>query len=280
LTTKPEYRTESLEMWQRVAPGWERRGEQLWQATETVSRNLVDRLALRPGDTVLELAGGVGQTGLLAAEAVGPEGHLIASDFSEPMLAAARRLAELRGVANVEHRLIDAEQIDLPDDSVDAVVCRWGFMLVADAERAFRETRRVLKPGRRLAFSVWAAPDANPWAAVVGRTLVAHGATPPPDPSAPGMFALARDERIEELVRGAGFESVDIEDVPVRFDYDSFDEYWSVTLELGGGISAAVSALPADEQDAVRAEVERGAAPYRVNGGYELPGLSRNVVAA
>jgi ubiquinone/menaquinone biosynthesis C-methylase UbiE len=275
----PDYRTQSYETWQRVAGGWERRNEQQWRRTEPVSRNLVERLALRAGETVLELAGGVGQTGLLAAEAVGPDGRLIASDFSPAMLDAARRLADQLGVTNVEHRLIDAEQIDLPDASVDAVLCRWGYMLIAEPARAFAETRRVLNARGRLAFSVWAAPDANPWAAVIGRALVAHDAMPAPEPGAPGMFALAASERIEMLARRAGFQSVEVEDIPLTFAYESFDEYWTVTMELGGGISRAVSALAPDEQTAVRADVERGAEPYAKDGGYELPGLARCVLA-
>jgi ubiquinone/menaquinone biosynthesis C-methylase UbiE len=279
VTTEQDYRTQSYEAWERVAENWERRNEQLWRRTEPVSRNLVERLSPRPGETLLELACGVGQTGLLAAEAVGPEGRLIASDFSPAMLAAARRLADRLGVTNVEHRVVDAEQIDLPDGSVDAVLCRWGYMLVADRARAFAETRRVLKRDGRLAFAVWGSPDANPWAAVVGRALVAHDAMPAPEPGAPGMFALAATEQIEELAGGAGFESVEVADIPVTFDYESFEEYWTTTLELGGGIAAAMSELGPAEQAAVRADVERGAQPYRTNGGYELPGLCRNVLA-
>ena len=277
--TSTDYRSESYANWQRVASSWERRREEMWLATEQVSRNLVERLRLRPGQTVLELAAGPGQTGLLAAEAVGPAGRLIATDFAPAMVDAARRLTRKLGVENVEHRVMDAEDIDLPDASVDAVLCRWGFMLFANPARAFAETRRVLRHGGRLAVSVWAPPDANPWAAVVGRAVVAHGAMPPPDPAAPGMFYLAEPERIETLVRAASFESIDIEDVPVAFTYDSFDDYWTTTLELGAGIANALAPLPAEERDQIRADVERAAAPYRTADGYEFPGLCHNVLA-
>jgi ubiquinone/menaquinone biosynthesis C-methylase UbiE len=275
----PQYRTESLETWQRVAPAWERRNEQQWQATEPVSRDLVERLALRGGETVLELAAGLGQTGLLAAAAVGSKGRLVSSDFSPAMLDAARRLSARLGARNVEHRLVDAEEIDLPDASVDAVVCRWGFMLVADPQRAFRETRRVLRQGGRLAFAVWAPPDTNPWTAIFGRTLVAHGLLPPPEPGAPGMFALAHEKRLRELVTGAGFAAVVIVDVPLAFEYDSFNEYWSTMIELSRAAGAAIAALAEEDREAIRAEIESGTAPYRANGGYRLPGLSRNVLA-
>jgi SAM-dependent methyltransferase len=274
-----DYRSESLAGWQAVAPAWERRNDEQWEATAPVSRTLVEQLALRPGETVLELAAGVGQTGLLAAEAVGVDGRLISSDFSAAMVEAAERLAAKLGVTNVEHRIIDAEDIDLADASVDAVVCRWGFMLFADPARALAEARRVLRPGGRLAFAVWAAPDRNPWSAIVGRTLVERGLVPPPEPGAPGQFSLASPERIEELCGAAGFDSVLIEEVPLTFEFSSFDAYWAAMLDLGRAISAAVAELEPTARAEVRAQVERNAEPYRTDGGYHLPGSSLAVLA-
>jgi SAM-dependent methyltransferase len=274
-----DFRAESLAGWQLVAPAWERRSDEQWEATAPVSRKLLDQLALRSGETVLELAAGVGQTGLLAADAVGPAGRLISSDFSAAMVEAAERLAARLGVTNAEHRIIDAENIDLADASIDAVVCRWGFMLFADPARALRESRRVLRPGGRLAFAVWAAPDRNPWTAVIGRTLVEQGLLAPPEPGGPGMFSLASTEQIEELCGAAGFESVVVEGVQLRFEFESFEAYWTTMLDLGRAISVAVSELEPHAREEVRAEVERNAEPYRKNGGYELPGSSLTVLA-
>jgi SAM-dependent methyltransferase len=275
-----DYRTESYANWQRVASNWERRGEDLWRATEPVSRNLVERLQLRAGQIVLELAAGPGQTSLLAAEAVGASGRVISTDFAPAMVDAARRLSEELGVTNVEHRVMDAEQIDLPDASVDAVLCRFGLMLVADPARAFGETRRVLGTGRRLAFAVWAGPEENPWASAFGRAVVAHGLMPPPEPGAPGMFSLAQHERIEQLARAAGYDGVEIEDVAVSFAYDSFDEYWSSTLEFSAGMAKALAPLADEERDEIRAEIERASEPYRTGDRYEFPGLARNAVTS
>ena len=78
------------------------------------------------------------------------------------MVAAARRESERLGLANVEHREMDAERMDLDDDSVDGVLCRSGYMLMADPARALAETRRVLRDGGRLAQSVWAPLNATP----------------------------------------------------------------------------------------------------------------------
>jgi SAM-dependent methyltransferase len=278
--SESEYARESRERWGRVASAWERRETEQWAATELVSRDLIDRLALQPGEVVLELAGGVGHTSLLAAEAVAPGGRVIATDFSPAMVEAARRLAETSGAAGVEHRVMDAQAIDLLDSSVDAVVCRWGLMLVEDPARVLSEVRRVLRPGGRFGCAVWASAAENPWASVVGRIFVERGLMEPPGPGGPGMFSLAGEDRLEALLRDAGFESVAIEDVPVEFRYDDFAEYWQVTQELGGGIADALVPLSDDDREAVRQDVERGAGPFRTAAALEFPGLCHNAIAS
>jgi ubiquinone/menaquinone biosynthesis C-methylase UbiE len=280
LAPESEYARETRERWDRVAAAWERRETEQWAATEPVSRDLIDRLELQPGEVVLELAGGIGHTSLLAAEAVAPGGRVIATDFSPAMVEAARRLAESSGAAGVEHRVVDAQAIDLLDRSVDAVVCRWGLMLFEDPARVLAEVRRVLRPAGRFGSAVWASAADNPWASVVGRVFVERGLMEPPSPGAPGMFSLADTERLEALLRDAGFESVAIEDVPVQFRYDDFAEYWQVTQELGGGIADALATLSDADRESVRQDVERGTASFRTAAGLEFPGLCHNAVAS
>ena len=128
--------------------------------------------------------------GILAAERVGAEGRVIQTDFAEAMVDAARRRVEGLGLENVEHRVLDAETMDLDDDSVDGVLCRFGYMLMADPAKALAETRRVLGDGGRLAFAVWAGPTRTSGRRFPGMTLVARGKLPPPEPGNPGIFAL------------------------------------------------------------------------------------------
>ena len=82
------------------------------------------------------------------------------------MVDAARRNGEARGLENVEYQVLDAERMGLDDDSFDGVLCRWGYMLMADPAAALEETRRVLRDGGTLAFAVWQTPDRNAWAAI------------------------------------------------------------------------------------------------------------------
>src|SRR2546421_7300653 len=111
-----------------VAPAWERHRQLLFEGQRPVSEWLVDQVDPHPGQTILELTAGPGETGFLAAERVGPSGRLISTDISESMVAAARRGAAARGLTNVECRAIDAQNIDLPDASVDGVLSRFGIM--------------------------------------------------------------------------------------------------------------------------------------------------------
>lgn len=273
-----QYRQDSLENWDRLAANWGRRREYLWEATGVVGQRLVERLDPQPGQTVLELAAGTGDTGFAAAARLGDEGKLISTDFAPSMVEEARPVGEELGLGNVEHRVLDAENMDLEDSSVDGVLCRWGYMLMAEPAKALAETRRVLRDGGRLCFSVWAAPDRNVWASSVGMELVGRGHLPPPEPGAPGIFALADPDRIRELVIGAGFDDPAIEPVEISWDYGDADEHWQLTMELAGPLAEAISELPEDERESVREAVRGKIEPLLAAEGA-VGGLCHNVVA-
>ncbi|HEY7875379.1 MAG TPA: methyltransferase domain-containing protein, partial [Actinomycetota bacterium] len=236
-----EARDKSRATWGEMAPGWERQREYMRHTTRHVADWLVDHLDARSGDTILDLAGGPGDNGLLAAERIGPNGTLIETDFAPEMVAVARRRADRLGLANVETRVLDAEHMDLPDDSVDGIICRWGFMLMLDPRAALAECRRVLKDGRRLTLSVWGAPEKNTWVTLTGMTMVQLGHQPGGDPFGPGgMFSLSDPETVRTMLTGAGFTDVVIEEVPVDWKFDSFDEAWAFYTEVAGAIAAVV----------------------------------------
>ncbi|MEO8092144.1 MAG: methyltransferase domain-containing protein [bacterium] len=247
-----EYRRLSLATWDRMSSAWEREREFMRESTAAIRERLIERVDPQPGETLLEVAAGTGDTGLIAAERVGPHGRLISTDFAPGMVQATRSEGERLGLTNAEYRQLDAERMDLEDSSVDGVLCRWGYMLMADPAAALAETRRVLRDGGRLAFAVWTTPDRNPWAAIPGMTMVELGHIPPPEPGAPGIFALADQARIDELVRGAGFADHSIEEVGVSWGYTDPDEHWEKTISLAGPITEAFAGLSASEQDEVR----------------------------
>src|ERR1017187_3403714 len=149
------HREASLQSWEEAASGWTRQQETMREFGAPVSHWLIDAIVPQPGQRVLELAAGLGETGLLAAELVAPIGGAIISDQAEGMIAGARERAAALGLSNIEFQVLNAEWIDLPVASVDAVLCRWGYMLMADPATALSETRRVLRPGGRGALAAW-----------------------------------------------------------------------------------------------------------------------------
>ncbi|MGZ4174225.1 MAG: class I SAM-dependent methyltransferase, partial [Solirubrobacteraceae bacterium] len=183
-------RAELLERWERNAAGWGARADGLRALGMPVSVWMLEHLGLHPGQRVLELAAGPGDTGFLAAELIEPGGVLISSDAVEAMLEVARARAAALRVENVEFQRLELEWIDLPTASVDALLCRWGLMFALDPAAALSEFRRVLRPGGRLALAAWDAAEVNPWATLPTRALLQHGWVEPPDPAAPGPFAL------------------------------------------------------------------------------------------
>lgn len=274
------YRQDSRETWAKMAPGWEDRREWLMRITGPVNAWLVERADPQPGQVFLDIAAGTGDLGFLVAERVGDQGRVISTDFAPEMVDVARRQGEARGVSNVEFRVLDAERMDLEDDGVDGVVCRYGYMLMADPAAAMAETRRVLRDGGPLAFAVWGTPDGNPWAAVPAMTLMQRGHLPPPEPGAPGIFALGEPERIRDLVGEAGFaQPVQIEELAVEFRWTDFDDLWDTLLRMTGPLSRVITALPEDEREATRRAMEENAAQFLgEDGTYSAPGSAWGVL--
>jgi SAM-dependent methyltransferase len=267
-----DYRRESRAHWGAQAKGWEARRDTLRKATMPVSAWMVDAIDPQPGQTVLELAAGTGDTGFLAAELVEPGGTLITSDFAPEMLSAAQRRAQELGIRNVRFKQIDAESIDLDAASLDGVLCRWGYMLVADPEAALREARRVLKPNRRLALAAWTGPEHNPWTALGPRELVKRGLIEPPDPDAPGQFAWAREGVIAECLEAAGFTDHHVDTVDFEIAYASVDDWWAAHLDLSAMFRDAVSGADPAVAAEVRAAAAQAAEPYtRPDGSLALP---------
>ena len=270
-----QQRAENLDRWERAAGGWGKRADRVRDTGMAVSVWMIDQLGLQPGQRVLELAAGPGDTGFLAAELIRPGGTLICSDGTEAMLEVARERAASAGIENVEFARLELEWIDLPTASVDAVLCRWGIMLIVDPDAAGHEIRRVLRSGGRAALAVWDSAERNPWATIPGRALVKLGHAEPPDPAAPGMFTLAAPGSLQELLDSAGLLDVVVEQVELDRPFASVDEYFAETLDLSGVFRDAINGLSEAQRTEVTEEIASLAEPFTdVDGSLLLPGSS------
>jgi ubiquinone/menaquinone biosynthesis C-methylase UbiE len=249
-------------MWRRAAEGWGRRQASLREATAPVSQWLVDAIDPQPGQRVLELAAGPGETGFLAAQRLGPEGRLISTDQSPEMVEVARRRAAELGLDNVDFDVLDAQEMELEPGSVDAILCRWGIMLMGDPDGALRRARAAIRPGGRIAVATWAAPDQNMWMAAPAMALIVRGAMPPPDPGNPSPFAMPEPDALAGRLEGAGFGDVRAETIAFTQSYPSLDAYWDITIDLAAPVAQALATLDAAGGAAVREQVAATLAPF------------------
>jgi SAM-dependent methyltransferase len=272
------HRDASLQTWEEAASGWTRQQAAMREFGAPVSHWMIDAIAPQPGERVLELAAGLGETAMLVAELVAPMGGVIVSDQAEAMLSGARERAIALGLSNVEFRVLNAEWIDLPVASIDAVLCRWGYMLMADPLAALIETRRVLRPGGRVALAVWDAIDENPWALLPGLELRERHLTEPPTPGTPGPFMMGSSKLVRELLEQAGFGDLRIEALDLRRRHASFEEFWDSTLDLSRAVHDVVLDRPEPEIAEIRAAVaERFEDCTAADGSLDIPG--RTLVA-
>jgi SAM-dependent methyltransferase len=266
------HRAASLTHWEEAASGWVVRQEEMRRFSAPVSHWMVDAIEPQPGHRVLELAAGLGETGFLAAELVAPAGGLISSDQADAMLDGARKRAAELSLTNVEFQVLNGEWIDLPVASVDAVLCRWGYMLMVDPLAALTETRRVLRSGGRVALAVWDALDRNPWAALPAAELIARGLSEPPKPGTPGPFALGDKRRLQELLEQAGFTDVWVQGLDLAQRPAGFEDFWEATLDIARSFHDAVLARPQAEIEQIRTSLAERFEPYtKADGSLEIP---------
>jgi ubiquinone/menaquinone biosynthesis C-methylase UbiE len=261
-------------MWAAVAPSWAEHADYADSRHAQVTERMLDHTAPRPGERVLELACGPGGVGLAAAGLVAPGGQVVLSDVAAEMTAIAAARATARGLDNTSTRVLDIERIEEPDGSYDVVLCREGLMFAAEPARAAAEIRRILRPGGRVALTVWGPRDRNPWLGVVFDAVTAQLGRPVPPPGVPGPFSLSDADALASLLADAGLVDVEVRELDVPLRAGSFDEWWARTAALAGPLAAILSALPDPALLAIRSRLEDAVDRYRTPAGLELPGVT------
>jgi SAM-dependent methyltransferase len=276
-----ELRERLLDRWDEAAKGWGRQADRTQSVAQPISDWMIAHAELVPGQRVLELAAGPGDTGFMAARLIQPGGQLICSDASTEMLDVARERAAEQRTDNVEFKQLQLEWIDLPTADVDVVLCRWGVMLTVDPAAALRECRRVLKPGGRLALAVWDLPEANPWATITQRALIELHDDEPPAPGGPGMFALAAPGLLAEMLGDAGFLDIEVEPVPIVHSYEGVLDFLGETRDLSRQFAGVWDQLSDEARQQLRDRVAVAAAAFAdEDGRLELPGSSLAAAAS
>jgi ubiquinone/menaquinone biosynthesis C-methylase UbiE len=265
---KDEATERSQQLWDSIAGGWVKERDAINQMEYPVTERMFEALAVHPGDLILELCAGPGEVGLTLARRH-PDVNVLVTDFAPRMIQSASSTAKERGLTNVECRVVDAQDVDLPDATVDGVLCRYGLMLIPDIAKALYEVRRVLRPGRNLVYTTWTPPNTNPWMTTFGAALIRRGHIQPPDGGE--LVRLGDEASNRAAASAAGFANVRCELVDLTVRYPSFQRYWQINAEIAGPLVHIVNSLSEDEREAVRSQVEEYATPFKTGSGLAFP---------
>jgi ubiquinone/menaquinone biosynthesis C-methylase UbiE len=225
----------------------------------------VDKLSLALGERVLDVATGPGTAAFLAADRVGPEGAVVATDIAEKMVRLAESRAATRDLRQMSFRRTDMESPVLDADSFDAALCVFGLMFAADMGAAVRELYRVLRPGGRLSVVVWGRRTHCGWADVF--SIVDRHVT---SDVCPMFFSLGVPGAMATALSRAGFSDVREEREPGVLEWPDADAAVESML-AGGAVALAYTKFAPDVRAKVRSEYAASIAPYREASGYRIP---------
>jgi SAM-dependent methyltransferase len=234
---------------------------------------LVDRARLKAGERVIDVGCGSGATTIAFAQKVGPSGHVLGIDLSEPMLAKARTSAP-NGLP-VDFVQADATVYPFDPENFDLLASRFGVMFFAEPVQSFANMRKALRPSGRLAFACWREPRDNPWMMAPLQAVYKHAPKlPPQGPEDPGPFAFASEERVHRILGAAGFRGIAMEACPLSFDIaigNGLDAAVQSALEIGPA-HRALEGQPPDVVAAATNSIRETLAPFAKGGTVALAG--------
>lgn len=249
-----EIRDQQKAAWNKFASGWKK-----WDdLTMDFLRPMGDKIIrlLNPHETarVLDVASGTGEPGLTIASVV-KKGQVVLTDLSEDMLEIARENAKKRGIRNIETTVCDVSDLPFEENYFDAISCRFGFMFFPDMQQAANEMSRVLKPGGKLATTVWNLPEKNFWITALMNSINQHVEVTPPPPGAPGMFRCAADGLMADLLSRAGLKNISQKEVAGYLHSKTADVYWEMMTEIAPSVVAALNKTDDATKNKIKSEV-------------------------
>ena len=265
--------------WNRVAGGWEKWDRFFEQNMTFLNHRLVADARLRAGQHVLDLGSGTGYPALLAAQVVGTQGSVIGIDLAEAMLAAAGRKAKMLGLTNVSFHAGDVTTLPFRASSFDAVTSRFCLMFLPEIPKAAAEIVRVLRPGSWVAIAVWSAPEKNPSIGLSMEAIKKVVELPPPDPTVPGIFRLAKPGDLAGMLQQAGLVDVTDQEFLAEWSYASADEYYTSLMEIAAPIQNLMATLSASQVQEVKRLITQAVTQYQRGNRITFPIAVRMVAA-
>lgn len=258
--------------WDSAAAGWNAHSADIRAWLQKPTDAMCRMAGLRPGARVLDVAAGSGDQTLAVAQAVGAQGHVLATDLSPAIVALARDNAALAGFAQVETRVADGEDLGVPEASFDAAVCRLGLMFFPDPLRGLREMHRALRPGGGVCTMVFSRPEKNPCLTILMSTALKHAGLPARDPFlAGGLLSLGQPGHIDALFNSAGFQDVATIALDAVFRLPSVDHYLAFVRGSASPVLHVLGKLDAAAAEAAWREMRERLMVFTTPDGWAGP---------
>jgi len=257
-----QYKVSQRQEWDQASAGWKKWWPTFERSMQPVSDRLVEMAGVGDGQRVLDIATGIGEPAVTAARRVGPAGRVLAVDLSPQMLEIAAERVAAEGFSNIEFLEADAGALDLPEKSFDAVLCRFGLMFLPDVDAALERVLRLLVPGGLFAAAVWGPPERVPMSSVPMGVIRYELQLPPPAPGTPGLFSLADASHLEETFERAGFSKVRTEQLAVKLDMASAEEFVRFRMDISAPIREMVADQPPERREEIWQAIAAAMHPY------------------
>ena len=266
-----KYKTTTHDQWQSAAEAWYRWSPTLNQWLGKATEKMLEMAGITEGHRVLDIAAGAGEQSITVSKRIGPSGYILATDISSNILEYAKLVARQAGANNIETKVMDGENLELEDETFDAVISRVGLIYFPDQQKALQEMLRVLKPGGKIAAIVYSTPDKNKFFSLPVSIIRNRAKLPPPLPGQPGPFSLGAEGVIEKAFEQAGFKNVRSELVNSPLLLSSAKECVQFEKESFGALHQMLSSLPDDEKESVWGEIEKELQQFESENGFVGP---------
>jgi len=249
------------------------------RALQAIGDRMCELAQIHPGQRVLDIATGIGEPALTAAQGVGPSGHVLATDISPEMLDFGKSRAADMGLGNLEFRQMDAEAMDLPDASFEAILCRFGLMFLPNLDADLRTILRLLVPGGWFAAAVWSTADKVPSSNIARSTVMHELHMPPTPPGTLDSFSLSDPMALKDRLAQAGFVDLQVETMYAHYEWPSPDAYVEFAQDMLAILRTALADLPPERKSQILDAIREAASRYQVQDGTMQADSEAYVVA-
>ena len=247
-------RQQQKDSWNKIAFGWKKWDTMTMDFLKPMGDEIIRFLKPSGKDVVLDIGAGTGEPGLTIASML-TGGKVFVTDIAENMVAIASDNAKQRGIENIEAVTCDVSELPFADNTFDAISCRFGFMFFPDMELAAKEMVRVLKPGGRMATSVWNVADKNFWVTAIMSAISKNIEMPAAVPGSPGMFRCSNNIFMTDLFRQTGLKNISKSEIYGKLNCGNAEGYWNFMNEVAGPVAAALAKVDHETKEKIRKEV-------------------------